>query len=121
MEKEKYIGAERRKGPRINVNFVVSYRIKDEVDNHDLTQSRNVSTGGMLLTTNRKFEKGTILSMSIRFPFFTKKIESNGEVVDSKEVVRNLIYETRIKFAGLDNTLLKELHEYIHAHLKISA
>ncbi|MCM8756681.1 MAG: PilZ domain-containing protein [Candidatus Omnitrophica bacterium] len=121
MEKEKYIGEERRKSPRINVNFVVSYRIKNEADNHDLTQSRNVSAGGMLLTTNRKFEKGTILAMCIRFPFFTKKIEINGEVVDSKEIVRNVIYETRIRFAGLEDTLLKELHKYIHAHLKTSA
>ena len=70
---KKYSGEERRRHPRADLNFVISYRIREEHDNFDLTQSRDVSQGGMLLTTNRKFEKGTHLVMTIRFPFYLIK------------------------------------------------
>jgi Tfp pilus assembly protein PilZ len=92
--------------------------VKQIPDNYDLTQTKNVSQGGILLTTNRKFEKGTQLAMTIRFPFITQRIELTGEVVDSKEVVRDLIYETRIKFLDLDEEFFKKLGNFIQQHLK---
>ncbi len=113
-----YAGPERRKHPRLNVNFVISYKIDETADIHDLTQSKNVSRGGMLLTTNRPFKKGTHLVMYIRFPFFPKKIEIVGEVVESKEVIKNLIYDTRIKFFGLEEKLLEALEEFVLKRLK---
>ena len=70
---KKYKGPERRTKPRLTANFVISYKIREDIDNADLTQSRNVSQGGMLLTTNRVFKKGTYLSMTIRFPFCKTK------------------------------------------------
>jgi len=113
-----YNGPERRKFQRMEANFVVSYRIKEFPDGYDLTQTKNVSQGGMLLTTNRLFEKGTCLAMTIRFPFVTQKIEITGEVVSSKEVVRELIYETRIKFLDLDREFFRKLGEFIEENLK---
>ncbi|MBU2102022.1 MAG: PilZ domain-containing protein [Candidatus Omnitrophota bacterium] len=115
---EKYGGSERRKFPRFSANFVVSYRVKEVPDGYDLSQTKNVSQGGILLTTNRKFEKGTLLAMSIRFPFVAKRIEVTGEVVDSREVVRDLIYETRINFRDLDTEFFRELGEFVQGHLK---
>ena len=108
-----YSGPEKRKFPRVDANFVISYRIKEMVDGYDLTQSKNVSQGGILLTTNRLFNKGTMLAMTIRFPLIPQKIDVTGEVVDSKEVVRDLIYETRIKFLDLDEDFFKKLGEFI--------
>ncbi len=113
-----YGGMERRKYPRLDANFVISYRIKEVVDGYDLTQSKNVSQGGILLTTNRVFNKGTILAMTIRFPLIPQKIEVTGEVVASKEVVRDLIYETRIKFLDLDDEFFQKLGEFIEENLK---
>jgi hypothetical protein len=117
-EMSNYNGPERRKFQRMEANFVVSYRIKEFPDGYDLTQTKNVSQGGMLLTTNRLFEKGTCLAMTIRFPFVTQKIEITGEVVSSKEVVRELIYETRIKFLDLDREFFRKLGEFIEENLK---
>ncbi len=113
-----YQGPERRRHSRLDANFVVSYRIKEIVDGYDLTQSKNVSQGGMLLTTNRLFSKGTFLAMTIRFPLIPQKIEVTGEVVGSKEIVRDLIYETRIKFIDLDEEFFQKLGEFIQEHLK---
>jgi len=113
-----YAGPERRKHPRLDANFVISYRIKEVVDGYDLTQSKNVSQGGILLTTNRLFKQGIFLAMTIRFPLIPQKIEVTGEVVGSKEVVRDLIYETRIKFIDLDEEFFQKLGEFIKENLK---
>lgn len=110
---EKYNGPEQRKYPRANANFVVSYRLKELPDNYDLSQSKNVSQGGMLLTTNKRFEKGTQLNMTIRFPFVEQRMEITGEVVDSKEIVRGLIYETRIIFVDLPSGFFQQLGDFI--------
>ena len=113
-----YNGQERRKHKRIDASFIVSYRIKQEINNSDLSQTKNVSEGGMLLTTNRKFDKGTYLEMTIRFPFLPNKIEILGEVVSSTEKVKNLIYETRLKFFGLEEALVGELAKFIQHNLR---
>jgi hypothetical protein len=110
---EKYSGQEKRKFTRASANFVVSYRLKEQADNYDLSQTKNVSQGGMLLTTNRKFEKGTQLAMTIRFPFVNQRMEVTGAVIDSKEIVRGLIYETRITFIDLPSEFFQELGNFI--------
>lgn len=97
-----YTGPERRKYPRVAGKFVVSYRIKSEVDNYDITQTRNLSLGGMLLTTNRNFSPGTILAIDVRLPFFIDAISFTGRVTESIEVVKDLIYDTHIQFLGID-------------------
>lgn len=115
---DEYTGSEKRKHFRVNVNFVVSYRIKELPHTYDLTQTRNASQGGILLTTNKIFEKGTGMAMIIRFPFVPQKIEVTGEVVASKEIVRDLIYETRIKFLDLDEDFFRKLGKFIEENLK---
>ena len=115
---ENYNGEERRKHRRLNANFIISYRIKEISGNYDLTQSRNVSQGGMLLTTNRQFDRGTTLAMTIRFPFVSERIELTGRVVGSREVVRDLIYETRIQFINFDQGVFVKLGEFIRDHFK---
>lgn len=115
---EKYSGAERRKHPRANANFIISYRLKQYSDTYDLSQTKNISQGGLLITTNKKFDKGLMLDLTIRFPFVDQKIEITGEVVDSKEIVKGLIYETRLKFLDLPEGFFKELGMYIKELLK---
>lgn len=97
-----YTGPERRKNPRANGRFIVSYRILEEVDKTDITQTKNISLGGMLLTTNRKFDSGTSLALEIRLPFDPHPIMIIGKVIESLEITRNLIYDTRIAFLAVD-------------------
>lgn len=110
---EKYTGVEKRKYPRANANFVVSYRVKQYPGTYDLSQTKNISQGGLLITTNKKFENGTQLAMTIRLPFIEQKIEVTGEVVASKEIVKGLIYETRLRFIELPQDFFKELGIYV--------
>ncbi len=108
-----YHGPERREHRRIKASFVVSYRPLEEHEYADLSQTKNFSQGGMLLTTNVKFSANTFLKMYIRVPNVREKINLIGRVVDSKEVVKNLIYETRIGFQDLDEKIASLLGDTV--------
>lgn len=97
-----YEGTERRKHDRIRANFIVSYRVLDELDNTDITQTKNLGLGGMLLTTSRHFDPGMNLAIEIRLPFERNPIMMIGRVVESIEITRDLIYDTRLQFLAID-------------------
>lgn len=103
-----YTGPDRRKNPRISSRFVVSYRILEESNQIDVSQTKNLSLGGMLLTTNRQFNPGTNLVLKIRLPFDPNPIMLIGKVLESREITRDLIYDTRIEFLAVD-----EIHRKI--------
>lgn len=113
-----YIGSEKRRFPRITGRFIVSYRILDEADNIDTSQTKNVSLGGMLLTTNRKFDSGTKLALEIRLPFDPDPIMLIANVLDSKEISSNLIYDTRLMFLTVDKRHRKVINETVDYYLK---
>jgi hypothetical protein len=113
-----YQGFERRKHPRINGRFIVSYRILEEVDNTDLSQTKNISLGGMLLTTNRNFEAGTNLALEIRLPFDPSPIMAIAKVLESKEITKNLIYDTRLMFLAVDEKHKKIIKETVDYYIK---
>lgn len=69
----------------------------------DITQTKNVSLGGLLLTTNRQFKKGTSLALEIRWPFDSSPITLIGVVVESSEITKNLIYDTRLFVLDVDD------------------
>ena len=113
-----YSGPERRKAPRIGARFIVSYRILEEMDNSDLSQTRNISLGGMLLTTNRYFDTGTNLALEIRLPFDPHPIMAIAKVMESKEITKNLIYDTRLMFLAVDERHKKAIKETVDYYLK---
>jgi hypothetical protein len=114
----KYAGPEKRKHHRINARFIVSYRIIEDVDNTDISQTKNVSLGGMLLTTNRALGIGTNLALEMRLPFDPDPILVTGTVLESREVIKDLIYDTRIMFLTIDERHRKILRESIDYYLK---
>jgi hypothetical protein len=113
-----YVGPERRSHPRIASRFVVSYRVLEEVDNIDLTQTKSLSLGGMLLTTNKYFSKGTNLALEIRLPFDPNPIMLIGRVVESSEITKDLIYDTRLEFTAIDETHRRIISQTVNYYLK---
>ena len=113
-----YTGPERRRYPRVNGRFIVSYRIFEEIDNVDISQTKNISQGGMLLTTNRQFQAGTNLAIEIRLPFDPHPIMLIAKVIESLEVTKNLIYDTRLMFLAVDERHKKSIHETVSYYLK---
>ncbi len=107
-----YDGIERRKYPRADASFLVSYK---EIDNQDfnLSQTKNISQGGMLLTTSEIFPDNASLDMIISFPFFSQRINVSGRVVRQKEVTRNFFYETGVEFNNLDQSVFEKIGEFL--------
>lgn len=113
-----YMGPERRRHPRVGGHFVVSYRVLDEIDNIDITQTKNLSLGGMLLTTNRHFDPGANLALEIRLPFDPHPIMLIGRVVESHEVTKDLIYDTRLQFLAIDEKHRKIITQTVDYYVK---
>ena len=113
-----YTGIERRRQARICGRFIVSYRVLEENDSIDISQTKNLSLGGMLLTTNRQFETGTNLALEIRLPFDPNPIMLIGKVIESHEITKNLIYDTRLAFLAIDERHRKIMSQTVDYYLK---
>lgn len=113
-----YLGPERRKHPRVTARFIVSYRIMEEENAADVSQTKNLSLGGMLLTTNRQFKSGTNLALEIRLPFDPNPIMLIGKVLDSREIIKDLIYDTRLSFLAVDEKHRKIISDTVDYYLK---
>ena len=113
-----YSGPERRRYPRAAGRFIVSYRILENNGNTDISQTRNLSLGGMLLTTNKQFSPGTNMALEIRLPFDPNPIMLIGKVMESKEVTKNIIYDTRLIFLAIDEKHRKIVNETVGYYLK---
>jgi hypothetical protein len=119
MAKE-YDGSEKRKYPRANGRFIVSYRVIPNNSNADISQTRNLSLGGMLLTTNCQFTVGTNLALEIRLPFDPDPIMTIAKVLESKEITKGIIYDTRLIFLAIDEKHRKVITETVDYYLKKS-
>jgi c-di-GMP-binding flagellar brake protein YcgR len=113
-----YTGPERRQYPRAEYRFVVSYRVLEEKDNVDISQTKNLGLGGMWLTTNRKFGIGAKLALDIRLPFDPDPIKLIAVVVEAKEVVSNLIYDTHLAFLSIDEKHKKTIGKAVDHYLE---
>lgn len=113
-----YAGPERRRDTRIHGRFIVSYRILEENEKVDISQTRNISLGGMLITTNTAFAPGTNLVLEIRLPFDPHPITIVGKVIDSKEITHNLIYDTRLQFLAIDEKHRRIIGETVDYYSK---
>lgn len=113
-----YSGQERRKYPRAAGRFIVSYRILENNGNTDISQTKNLSLGGMLLTTNCQFSPGTNLALEIRLPFDPSPIMLIGKVLESKEITKDIIYDTRLIFLAIDEKHRKIINEAVGYYLK---
>ncbi len=104
---------EKRKNLRVDCHCVVSYRLVN-MREFDMSQTKDISKKGVMLTTNEGFNKGDILEMLIRFPFYIQKMEVKGEVLESVPYAKGKSFNrTRIKFLNLDKVFVEKLDEFI--------
>ena len=115
---KKYEGTERRKYPRGAGRFIVSYRVIPNNSNADISQTKNLSLGGMLLTTNCQFPAGTNLALEIRLPFDPNPLMIIAKVLESREITKNIIYDTRLIFLAIDEKHRGIIGETVDYYLK---
>ena len=95
---------DRRKHPRRDASLVVTYRPDYPTARYDISHTRNVSQGGMLLTTSGAFTPGTRLAIQLRLSFRDAPtlMQGTAEVLAYRELVPNLLSETRVRFVDFD-------------------
>ena len=113
-----YTGPEKRKHPRADGRFIVSYRVMENNGNSDISQTKNLSLGGMLLTTNCSFAPGTNLALEIRLPFDPNSIMLIGKVLESKEITKDMIYDTRLVFLAIDEKHRRVIGDTVGYYIK---
>lgn len=93
---------EKRKEPRIEKNFVLTY-FKKAIPNEkfEVTQLKNISRGGVCFITTRAFEPATEMGLEMQTPYLAESVYLSGVVLASHEKATNLLYETRLQFTNL--------------------
>ena len=93
---------ERRIYKRVKKHFILSYFEPNNPSvRHDASQLKNISLGGMCFVTAQPFVPGTHLCVELKTPFVAELTHLEGAVLGSNEKLRNIIYETRLKFENL--------------------
>lgn len=122
--KEYWDGKERRVVERHNVTLDVSYSINHTFKN---SKTKDISTRGLGLILEEKFEKRTPLSVEIKINGWKELIKAKTSVMWSKEAVEEekysskRLFETGIKFIRFtDTSHEKRLFDYIRSIEKIS-
>ena len=104
---------EKRKNLRVDCHCVVSFRLENSSE-FDMSQTKDLSKEGVMLTTNESFNPGDILCMFVMFPFYPQKMAIKGEVLDSVSSEKGKHYNrTRVKFLNLDKEFIEKLDEFI--------
>ena len=101
MAKEE-VRPERRKYLRIKKHFILSfYDKKAPTIKHEVSQLKNISLGGTCLVTVRSYPPLSTLVMQLKTPYLAGTIQLEGTVLESREKVPNVLYETRLVFDTL--------------------
>ena len=95
-------GADKRKYTRVNSRFIVSYRLSDQQEIREVSQTKDISAGGLALTTDIQFNPDTKLALKIRIPTEPNPIDIIGRVIDSTQLGKG-VYNTRIEFVSIDD------------------
>ena len=110
---------ERRKFIRVGGTFVVSYTdITTQEQKTDVTQTKNISVGGILFTAGREFSADTVLRLKLRLPDVPDYINVKVKVMGSKQRIKGLMYDTRVKFIGIREEDRDAIRRIVEHHLK---
>ncbi len=109
---------EHRKHIRVYRNFILSYYpVSDPTKQKNVSQINNVSQGGLNFSVSELIEPGQVLGIELRTPFLADHVYLEGQVLECKEKISDLIYEVRIKFSDLPaatQEVLAKIEQYAH-------
>jgi hypothetical protein len=107
---------ERRKFVRIDGTFVISYSdVTGQEPKIDLSQTKNISVGGILFTTGKQYDPGATLKIKLRLPDAPDYLSAKVRVISCKEKLKGILYDTRVKFTGIreeDKDAINKIIEY---------
>ncbi len=110
---------ERRKHPRVNKTFMLSYYDLENPDHkHEITQLKNISLGGMCFITTHFVEPETRIGIELKTPYLVSITHLEGKTLGSTEKIKNMVYETRLEFCNLSEQSELLLNKLIDIFIK---
>jgi len=111
---------DKRHYDRADVHFMVAYgrKIDNNLVDRDLSQTKNISELGMLITTRKAFDASTCLDLKVKLPVKIEPIQITGTVQESREISPNMIYLTRLTFSGIDEQKRKAIQETVQYYAR---
>ena len=110
---------ERRKHPRVNKTFMLSYYDLEQPDHkHEITQLKNISVGGMCFITTHPIEPETQIGIELKTPYLSSITHLEGKTLGSIEKIKNMVYETRLEFCDLSEQSKLLLNKVIEIFIK---
>ena len=108
------IQPEHRKFKRVSKNYIISYApVKGEDLKFDVSQTKNLSEGGILFMSDRQFEKDTVLKIKLRLPEFLDYVIIRAQVIESKKLAKGIIYETRARFTEVEQVVREAIRKLV--------
>ena len=108
-----YSGEERRKFPRLTAAYMIQYRLLDKTSGFDITSTRNISRGGVTITTSSKLVPGDVLNLTLKFPFTPAPIGIQAQVVSCHDTANKSVWEASVKFIDLPGDYADKIEEFI--------
>ena len=67
---------------------------------------------------SRQFSSGVNLALEIRLPFDPHPIMLIGRVIESKEIMKDMIYDTRMEFIAVDERHRRVIGDTVEYYIK---
>ena len=93
---------ERRRSVRVQKTFIIRFCAKnDPSQKYEISQIKNISRTGICFTSTKPLAQGVIMLIEFRMPYVSDMISLEAQVLDSKEKVKNVVYENRLKYQNV--------------------
>jgi hypothetical protein len=108
--------SERRQFVRIKKNYIIRFSDSSNPSlKFEISQVENISKGGMCFTSTMNIAAGTNLTIELRTPYIADTIFLEGQILNSQERVKGLIYANRLSFKNFSpqaKDILEKIEKY---------
>ena len=109
-------GMERRQFFRVKKHYIIRFFQKDNPSlKYDASQIENISKGGMCFSSILPFAVGDLLAFELRTPYVSEKVYLEGRILESREVIKGVVYQNRVKFESISSQatdILEKIEKY---------
>ena len=105
--------ANRRQHVRLDKRFVISYKKEGSSEGYDITNTDNISKGGLFFFSHLNYPVGTKLELLVTFPFRRGKerVKLISKVMNVRKKGKR--YGIGGQFISMDKTVLSELYLFV--------
>lgn len=109
---------EKRKFPRVDCTFQVSCQtFQENRSNFNSSRSRNISIGGILLSTNKQGRLGEDIIIKFMVPQYGHKVLARGRIVRIREL-KDGDFEIGVQFLNIRDKDIDQVSRFIQEKIR---